>query len=374
MLPYRTGLTLALLLLLPVHALANTAAPWRSGQSLGEPAGLKSVRIDRETLTLDLRGLADGGPALIEATYHVYNTGAALTTDLVFIVGSQLGEGSGVWLDGQEVPHERDAPHEKPSSWLPPRTTPGIDGGKPLHYSASGKALAFKVTLPTGAHQLRVKYDAKASSYSGSSPSLYWQLGYVLAPARDWGGFSDLQVKVVLPTGWSATSEPPLDRAGDELVGTFQGIPADALALTVQAPPRTPAWLLSILSWTCALLALVAAPVLIWRFSGALGRKLAAARQTQGLLIVIGLLAGLLWCAILVGTAFTVGVFIADLAALPHQQAWSVDYGPVLGLFLAIVGAVVLSPLGTVLSLVAGYRGYAAQRALPTATPSTAAI
>ncbi len=316
------------------------------------------MRIDRETLTLDLRGLADGGPALIEATYQVYNTGATLTTDLVFIVGSQLGEGSGVWLDGQEVPHERDAPHEKPPSWLPPRTTPGIDGGKPLHYSASGKALAFEVTLPTGAHQLRVKYDAKASSYSGNSPSLYWQLGYVLAPARDWGGFSDLQVKVVLPTGWSAASEPTLDRQGDELVGAFQEIPADVLALTVQAPPRTPAWLLSILNWTCALLALVAAPVLIWRFSGALGRKLATARKPRGLVVAIGLCAGLLWCAVLVLTAFSICFFISDLAAWPHQKAWSVDYGLALGFFLAIVGALALAPLGMVLSLVAGYRGY----------------
>ncbi|MBL8794004.1 MAG: hypothetical protein JNM56_08865, partial [Planctomycetia bacterium] len=353
---HRCWLSLALWLSLPAFAPANTAAPWRSGQSVGEPGGLQSVRIDRETLTLDLRGFKHAGPAKIEATYHLYNTGDTLTTDLVFVVGSLLGEGdgAGVWLDDQPVPHERDAKPALPPSWQPPKQTPALPGGRPMHYSASGSALAFKVSLPPGAHQLRVKYLARPSAYSAGSPTLYWQLGYVLAPARDWAGFGKLDVKVTLPEGWSAACEPPLDRQGDELTGSFQGVPADALALTVQAPPRTPAWLLTAINWTCALLALLAAPVLIWRLSGALGRKLAVARQTSGLLVVCALLAGLLWSATLVAAVFTASFASSELAALPHQKAWAVDYGPVFFFFLALLGAAALAPLGTGLSLVAG--------------------
>ena len=55
----------------------------------------------------------------------------------------------------------------------------------------------------------------------------------MLAPARAWDGFGGLDVTVHLPACWAAASRPELARVGDELRGSFDAVPADALALTV---------------------------------------------------------------------------------------------------------------------------------------------
>jgi hypothetical protein len=66
----------------------------------------------------------------------------------------------------------------------------------------------------------------------------FWQFIYLLAPARDWGGFDRLDVTCFLPAGWKAASNIDLQRDGDVLRGTFAGIPHDALELTIQMPPE----------------------------------------------------------------------------------------------------------------------------------------
>lgn len=318
---HRWGGTVLVLALVPAVASGNIAAPWRSGQPVGEPAGLRTVRIERETLILDLRPLSAGTSAVVEATYQLYNQGDTLTTDLVFVSGSLIGDQAGVWLDEQAVPHDREAKPALPPSWQPPRQTPGLGGGRDLDYrinSPKELTLAFRVNLAPGPHTLRVKYDAKASAYSGSDPTRYWQLGYVLAPARDWGGFGQLDVKVLLSSGWAAASTPELTRQGDELVGSFTGIPADALALTVQAPPRTPAWVLTGLSWLCAVLALIGGPVLIWRWSGAVGRNLGAEHRSLGRLWLVSFGLGVAWLGLLIATGFLVTLGQLSLAAAEH--------------------------------------------------------
>jgi hypothetical protein len=64
----------------------------------------------------------------------------------------------------------------------------------------------------------------------------YWQLAFVLSPARQWEGFGDLAVTVLVPAGWPAAVRPGLERRGNVLTGTFTGIPADSFGVTTRMP------------------------------------------------------------------------------------------------------------------------------------------
>lgn len=73
-------------LLLPSMASANIGPRWWGDRS-AEPLGLKGVDIIRETLTIDLRPLADVQPVKVDAFYHLNNPGTAKKIDLLFITG-----------------------------------------------------------------------------------------------------------------------------------------------------------------------------------------------------------------------------------------------------------------------------------------------
>src|SRR5437016_12238612 len=79
---------LAVVVLVTAAARANVGPPSSGGQLVGEPAGLRDVHITRETLTIDLRPLADGRRALVEAVYQIDNRGPERTLDLLFINGT----------------------------------------------------------------------------------------------------------------------------------------------------------------------------------------------------------------------------------------------------------------------------------------------
>lgn len=58
----------------------------------------------------------------------------------------------------------------------------------------------------------------------------------MLAPARQWEGFGDLNVTVRVPAGWSVATRPDSRRQGDTLSGHFDGIPGDAVGITTRMP------------------------------------------------------------------------------------------------------------------------------------------
>ncbi len=244
----RPALLAALLAIVPVALWANMAeppepAPVRAGDVMGEPAGgLRSVFVEHERLHVDLRPLARGMPARVEATYRTRNDGAPRTLSLLFVADGLRGAGE-VWLDGRRVPSRRVTPGPLPASWRAPATTPAPTGGEALAYQAKkGESLAFELPLPAGRHEIRVRYPAQASVFQTSGLMPVWQLGYVLAPAREWGGFGRLDVRVQVPRGWRAAATPALRHDGDALAGSWRGIPADALALSVQQPAPATGW------------------------------------------------------------------------------------------------------------------------------------
>ncbi|HUZ02528.1 MAG TPA: hypothetical protein VMU89_19445, partial [Thermomicrobiaceae bacterium] len=260
-----------------------------------------------------------------------------------------------VALDGQMVPSRADETVSLPASWQPPSTTPGIGGQPPLDYQVAGgkSALDFSLTLAPGTHEISVVYPAQATSYSGSSPARDWQLGYVLAPARQWASFGDLAVTVQLPHGWLAASDPPLARSGDTLAGTFQGIPADSLALTARYPAPAPT------HYGPALL--IAVPVATLVLAGAVGHVL----RRRGRRIWWALLPALLF-----GAAWTVAVVVVsasvDQPSVPDAQvAWTYGYGSGMA---TVALALLALPAGMLLSVLAARLG---RRVARRAGPST---
>ncbi|MDP8905149.1 MAG: hypothetical protein M3N29_07520 [Chloroflexota bacterium] len=325
--PAAVGWLLAALVA-PSAAVANMAAPWTPGDAAGEPsAQLAGVVIESEDLTIDLRPLHEGHAARVHATYHLRNDEAQKTVELVFVApGLDAGGATApaVSLDGEAVQYEVVQSGGLP--WAPPSHTPRIGGGQ-LDYRAHGDGeLRFKLTIPNGRHAVSVEYSATAASDStGASPTRAWQFAYVLSPAREWPGFGTLNVSVALPSGWPVASEPPLERQGDTLTGTFERIPADALAITTRAPAPP----IGLLQPLAVALVLGAGLLLAWWGGRALARR---GRRTLWLLPVSILYA--LFAPVLMIIAMQL---VSGLVP-QSQRAIGADYGPIFFVLL-------LSPL-----------------------------
>lgn len=320
----RRSLTWAVLIgglfLFPVTAAANMAPPWQPGDAVGEPQGeLSEMHIEHEQLTFDLRPLALGDPALVSATYQVRNDGETKDVDLVFVATGLAHGTTGVWLDGVPIDFERGdgsgSSYEPPPgiSWRPPSTTPGLDGDRLQYEARFDGVLRFSLPVEPGSHDIVVSYPALATAYSGDSPARYWQLGYVLAPAREWASFGTLDVAVTLPPGWSLASEPALQRTGDDAAGSFQGVPADALAITAQMPVIAPGFN----PWPAVVL-------VVGVFAGLLVAMLGGSRLAgRGRSAISFLPVSLIW-SVLTGIAIlAVGVVTASGPQVPEiQRSW----------------------------------------------------
>jgi len=278
--PSIIAIALFLLAIPRATAWANMAAPpdpqtVHAGSSVGDPmGGLRDVVVERETLRFDLRPLAEGKPVLVEAAYRVRNDGAARALDLLFVADGLARGATRVTVDGRAVASRQGVAGALPPSWRPPATTPAFDSaGATLPYQSRREGtLAFNVQLPAGRHEIRVRYPADATAYSVNDLTPVWQLGYVLAPARDWGGFGEIDVRVEAPHGWRVRTEPALRREGDALVGAWNGLPADAISISAQKPePSAGPWYLVWGLMTTA--GLVGIGWIGWKVGASLGRK-----------------------------------------------------------------------------------------------------
>jgi hypothetical protein len=296
-----------------------------SGSLVGEAMGkFRQLQILRENLILDLRVLDDEsywGPPMtiyeaensyeliaenpdelmedyqsyrklpeITATYEVENPGEPVEVELLFVApGSEKAD---VSLNGAIVPFElvsgselnryfnvpeeaevSPAPTDNPPvalplEWQVPLTTPSIDSANPedaLPYQVDSnyeRCLHFTVTFPKGISQLQVSYEMIAGTHTWGYGIPDYQVAYILAPARSWGGFGELRVEVLLPENWFVKTSLPMQRAGDTLTANFNGIPDDYLAITTRPDPQI--WIAQLLSRTVAILGIGLSWYLVW--------------------------------------------------------------------------------------------------------------
>ncbi|HXG94712.1 MAG TPA: hypothetical protein VNN73_20385 [Blastocatellia bacterium] len=169
-----------------IPARANMGNPQiLTADQTGEVFGnLKTVAIERETLTIDLRPLArynspaakdDEGSklAVVEAFYRVRNDGEQQQLNLIFAADALVATpqtGNGEWVDNQSVEFRNIAVDEKalPQSWRAPASTPKIEGDGQLSYRPKPQTfISFKAELAPGPHTIRVRHQTRPASYSG---------------------------------------------------------------------------------------------------------------------------------------------------------------------------------------------------------------
>ena len=295
--------TVASLVLVP--AAGANFAPRFWGDAAGEPLGLKNVAIVRERLTIDLRPLSDMNLVHVDVTYDLNNAGEWESFVLLFISGEAGVTDFEADLDGrplrawvQPANESRRLREQMPTSWRPPKEAPGIESEKTFYlFSSQGTPpalVAISLVLPPGPSRLHVYYRARACG-AAERPTVTWQLPYVLAPARQWGGFGGLDVTVNLPSGWEARSAPALEREGDTLRGSFDGLPADALLLATASPvPPTYHWAIWFPEVLWAVL-LLGGPLMCWWA----GRRLGLAGAAGLRRLRRGLVPALVWGALI---------------------------------------------------------------------------
>ena len=267
------ALLLAMLFTAP-RAEANAGPPYyANGKIAAEPSGMAGITIAHETLVIDMRRLPASPPSMlgksdppkpsypidVSVAYSITNSGPAREIALIFASGAPSTAGFSATLNGRPIAAQPATDVAVPAEWQPPATTPGLNGKDLIyldpardtfdaqqvepwgHYPriaerSATSSYAFTATIPAGDSVLAVRYQAEPQQHrsGGYTDQLKsYQFAYVLAPARAWDGFGDLDVTVHLPACWAAASRPELARAGDELRGSFDAVPADALALTV---------------------------------------------------------------------------------------------------------------------------------------------
>ena len=234
-------LSLLLFIALPAtQALGVIEKPPSFHGPVGEPVILDDVHVLSEELIIDLENI---NPS-IEIKYVLDNRWRARTVPLVFDLGTHDQALMKVELNGKTIDYSCLNDFENPVAWKVPDQTPGLDGESFIEYAWSGTndintdekggALQFDFNLPRFKSELSVFYWINLLETSSSGPHSYKQLVYVLSSAREWTSFGTLDVEIRLPRGWHVASNPELNREGNTLKRTFQGIPGDALTVTMQ--------------------------------------------------------------------------------------------------------------------------------------------
>ena len=341
------------------RAEANAGAPWQGGEHTGEPGGngggrIEGIAIAREELVIDLRPLAEeGGLARVAATYHLDNRAEARRLDLVFATGSPM-TGFRLVLDGRPVQLTETPDVRLPESWRAPDGTPRFGGGE-LSYEPEDRArpVGFQLDVPPGGHELAISYGADAVQYHHGEPTVLRQLAYVLAPARTWAGFGGLDVTVHVPPGWRAAVTPALRREGDTLHATFAAIPADALAITVQAPAGGGYTLLKVATSALLVLILLGGGFVVARWTAARERR--RELKPASLLAAIG--RGIAWSAA-VSAAGALAI-LGPEHLLPEGQADLRGDGQALAVLGVVLAAAAAFVIGTIASFVVARRVHA---------------
>jgi hypothetical protein len=337
-----------LALALAAPAGANVGRKHFPGTPTTEPNGLREIAIEREELRFDLRPVGAHGEAKVSAIYHLDNKStAAVIAPLVFVSGASVAGGIDVMF-GEVIIHGVHLSNEElaalPPSWKAPTSTPGVGAEGAIEYDTRrNAALSFRLVIPPGRHQLAVSYSARAQMSKGSE-TLRYQLGYILAPARDWGSFGTLDVVVEVPPGWRVATSPVLARTGDTLRGRFPSLPADTLGITIQAPTGTLHAILQYALPLLALLVVIGGGYVLFAIGRARGRR----TEDLSSLWPVSLPVSVCW-AIAIGITGGFAAIRSDLA-IPEGQSGAHGYGGAFGILLAIFVALLAIPIGVVIA------------------------
>lgn len=237
------GLHFFLITLVSLDFVYGNAGPSETTNVIvGEPIGLTKVAIGREDLEIDFRSLASGGEAQVTATYQLVNASATETLQLAFAFGSDASHSHTIEMDGVAVTGKwADSDRDLPSKWWPPKTTPPLRGdSRPLRFGgwSSIRPLVFDLTIPAGTSVLTVSY-AEHVKIIYARPAMYRQFAYILAPAKSWSSFQDLNLSIRVPEGWEMATNLNLKKSLDTFSGRFESIPVDAIEFTLRPPIDT---------------------------------------------------------------------------------------------------------------------------------------
>ena len=222
---------LLLLSFVPAFACANASPTSFPGAVATEPDGLVGVDVVHETLTIDLRPLAERAPAKVSASYRIGNQGEHRRVDLAF-AGSGLAAFR-VHLDGESVPTHLVAAEPRSESSA---RIPSIVGGTSTYEATlPSEYPAVALELSEGEHELLVEYEGVAALDLRCRPTVCWRFAHVLAPARAWSSFGGLDATILVPPRWEVLVDPTFVRDGDVLHASFADVPADAIGLYVRA-------------------------------------------------------------------------------------------------------------------------------------------
>lgn len=336
-----------LALIMPDMTLANTAAPFVEGESGTEPIGIETIRIQHETLRIDMRSLRSKGPVEVEAIYELVNDGAPETLDLLFITGQRQVDNFQVWLGDQAIAMTPRSDVKLPPNWEPPLEMPGLDGDEKLTYfgDVNTTSIGFTLDLPSGSEELKVRYQADAAQSWMNSSVRTWQFVYILAPGRTWADFGTLDISIDVPRGWEANTKPELSRTGSTLTGQFDGVPADALTITTR---MVYPWLHRPLQIGTLILygvILLAGPVFSVRHGIHDARRLFGGW-------VRGLAVGFIWGISLIVMAWA-AAYLPDALLLGEQA--SPGYGQIYMVFFGAIIGIAAIPVGLILTVVSAF-------------------
>ncbi len=353
---------LVLLIPNPITAANRPFNPFLSGNAIGEPTiSLGTVILERETVTVDLRGLAnfqrsqaieflaDTSPRLIvmESTYKVTNKGDSQSVGFTFFGDDstfKAGTNTGLWIDDQAVPIESFDTEQKqlPLSWGIPINTSAIEKEWKVPYrpSVRSSSIYFKVEVPSGSHLIKVRYLAQPSTYLLGDGSIPWQFVYILTPARDWVGFTGLDATIYIPKGWEFASNVVLNNDGEKLTGSWPTLPTNALSLTVRTPVPN-FFPISTFAWLLGPVMCLALGSIVGAFMKRQGRNLALA-------IPISVFLGVAWASLIF---FSMSYDQNHLKALVGENQLCRPNGS----FIKIASFPIIMALGIVLAHVSAF-------------------
>ncbi len=387
---YLAAVCLCCLIASPLILHGNMADPARPGDPVGEPSPtLDSIHVLHEDLLIDMRSLAHATPSRVvrvTATYKLRNDGSAKRLELVFIAGGlhDSAKAFTVTLDGAPVEGRFSDSLPFPASWNLPRTTPGLEwkdsieyqvltrsseldydwntvdmlDKRPHEFHASTPSILFWVDLPEGEHTITVAYDAEVTGYGYGGQVYTWQLGYVLAPARRWASFGTLDAKLLVPEGWKAATWPEMQRHGDTLTASWNGIPADAIAISTKMPiSRTEFQIAETLPIVVGLIIGLALSLRLgWKKGGKLKRANRKLTEAVPLALLSGVLAFMLFGAGMVGADVWTSSILEGQAVPKYPMLVGLPF-----IFMGPLGVLLLIP--PAVTMVAAY--FAAKRTVP---------